>query len=577
MKLTPEQIRKLYREPLKFLEEQEIVAPEVYKELVGRARQYAQAIQRVNNLEAVQSTMDILRRHIVDGGTLRSFQEAVSGGKIDLGLPAYRVENIYRTNVQTAFMQGHVRRQEEPDAVARRPYFMYDAVNDSRTRPAHAAMHGHIARHDDPIWSTWTPPCGYQSLLPDQTFAGAVEVGLKARYSGPAVEIVMKSGARLRVTAQHPVLTVSGWKDAGELGKGDRLLCYADHVGVGNSAVSPDGEEKHRPMTAEDAFKALSSGGVVSVPAAAFNLNGDVEFIQNDVDVVAANSSLRSALESGILEMLDNLGLKRTDNGQIVLPNLGADSAHSLSGDRVFPLTGGARGSHVGDSANPFRPHALELGGGCVWFDPVRFQKSRKPFSVDAIPGSDLFERHAALVERDGLARDLDSELGAFLSGVSCSVERGLFVSGSLSARVRDMFIGGFDINPGAAGDIIEAHPGLIEADEVVDARLFEFSGHVYDFQCANGLIIAQGGVHLSPIISNCRCRRIALSERQATRRGYEIGKQPPDVKPDPGWDYDRTTKGGDPIKRGIEQSERRALESAPAFRAEYSDLPRLD
>jgi len=42
------------------------------------------------------------------------------------------------------------------------PYFLYDAVNDSRTRPAHAAMDGFVAKHDDPVWKTWTPPCGYQ-------------------------------------------------------------------------------------------------------------------------------------------------------------------------------------------------------------------------------------------------------------------------------------------------------------------------------------------------------------------------------------------------------------------------------
>ena len=49
-----------------------------------------------------------------------------------------RLETIYRTNMQTAYnaeqYQGYMAN------VDARPYWMYDSVGDSRTRPAHAAM-----------------------------------------------------------------------------------------------------------------------------------------------------------------------------------------------------------------------------------------------------------------------------------------------------------------------------------------------------------------------------------------------------------------------------------------------------
>jgi uncharacterized protein with gpF-like domain len=39
---------------------------------------------------------------------------------------------------------------------------MYDAINDSRTRPSHRAMDNIIKPIDDPFWSTHYPPNGYR-------------------------------------------------------------------------------------------------------------------------------------------------------------------------------------------------------------------------------------------------------------------------------------------------------------------------------------------------------------------------------------------------------------------------------
>jgi hypothetical protein len=39
---------------------------------------------------------------------------------------------------------------------------MYDAINDSRTRPNHTAMDNTILHRDDPWWRTHYPPCGYR-------------------------------------------------------------------------------------------------------------------------------------------------------------------------------------------------------------------------------------------------------------------------------------------------------------------------------------------------------------------------------------------------------------------------------
>ena len=38
------------------------------------------------------------------------------------------------------------------------PYWQYDAVNDSKTRPSHLAMDGRVFMADDPIWDTCSRP-----------------------------------------------------------------------------------------------------------------------------------------------------------------------------------------------------------------------------------------------------------------------------------------------------------------------------------------------------------------------------------------------------------------------------------
>ncbi len=75
------------------------------------------------------------------------------------GRRAWRVETIFRTTIQTAYNVGKYAIFKEGQAEL--PYWQYDAVGDSRTRPSHAALNGKIFRADDPFWDTWYPPNGF--------------------------------------------------------------------------------------------------------------------------------------------------------------------------------------------------------------------------------------------------------------------------------------------------------------------------------------------------------------------------------------------------------------------------------
>lgn len=71
-----------------------------------------------------------------------------------------RLETIYQTNLQTAYMTG--RYQSMKAAVATHPNWQYVAVLDNHTRPAHRALAGRVFRHDDPIWNVIYPPNGFR-------------------------------------------------------------------------------------------------------------------------------------------------------------------------------------------------------------------------------------------------------------------------------------------------------------------------------------------------------------------------------------------------------------------------------
>ncbi len=112
-------------------------------------------------------------RALAEGQTLRQFSRGLEpvlrrkgwwgrvtkdGKTIELGSPR-RLRTIYATNLRTA--HAAARHQQQKRSAESLPYWQYDAIDDSRTRPSHAALDGLVFRHDDPIWQTHYPPNGF--------------------------------------------------------------------------------------------------------------------------------------------------------------------------------------------------------------------------------------------------------------------------------------------------------------------------------------------------------------------------------------------------------------------------------
>jgi len=136
-----------------------VVLPEVYYgQLHGVARQLAFSIAGIVKLDQLHGVKASLDKSLASGLSFNEWKKQAAVA--DLSLPKHRLDNIFRTNLQGSYMAG---KWEQIDRnKANRPYLMYDAINDTRTRPSHLAMDGTIRPVDDPWWSDHSPPNGYR-------------------------------------------------------------------------------------------------------------------------------------------------------------------------------------------------------------------------------------------------------------------------------------------------------------------------------------------------------------------------------------------------------------------------------
>jgi SPP1 gp7 family putative phage head morphogenesis protein len=129
-------------------------------ELQDTIQQRAFTIAGIAMRDQLQMVLDSLVHMLNEGGTYQGWVAQVTSGTIPLEMPEYRLDNIFRTNMQVHYNAGHWQQQQQYKD--RRPYLMYDAVNDSRTRPTHLAMDNIIRPVDDPFWDHNYPPNGYR-------------------------------------------------------------------------------------------------------------------------------------------------------------------------------------------------------------------------------------------------------------------------------------------------------------------------------------------------------------------------------------------------------------------------------
>jgi len=183
--------------------------------LAAESRVMAFTVARVVKMDILMDIHGAVEKAIEAGETLADF----TGRLADImaqkgweGMSPWHTETVFRNNIQTAYSTGRYKQMVEQQD--RFPYWEYDAVNDSRTRPTHAALDGKVFAADHPFWDTWYPPNGHRcrcSVNPVNKYA-AEEEGLKIETEDPTGGYIEpKDPATGNKMPARPLIPDPGW------------------------------------------------------------------------------------------------------------------------------------------------------------------------------------------------------------------------------------------------------------------------------------------------------------------------------------------------------------------------------
>lgn len=152
-----------YKDAVAFWQNKVKLSPGEYRKLSDEAKTKAFAIAGIAKGDELETVFNALGQAVEGNINFEDFKKQcgdIFSKRGWTGVSAWRVDNIFRTNVQAAYMAG--RWKQVRAASGLRPYGQYSAVNDSRTRPTHTAAHGMVYPLDHAFWDTWWPPNGFR-------------------------------------------------------------------------------------------------------------------------------------------------------------------------------------------------------------------------------------------------------------------------------------------------------------------------------------------------------------------------------------------------------------------------------
>jgi hypothetical protein len=155
-----------------------------FAKLSADAREYAFKVAGASELGLVQDVFEAIDRALEGGTTLEEFKASV-GDKLNAAWGSeqpWRVETIFRTNVQKAYSEGRRAQMEDPDTLEDRPFWELVTLLDGRTSPICRALSAPrvVLPADHPFWKQHQPPLHHncRTAIEPLTEDGAQRAGV---------------------------------------------------------------------------------------------------------------------------------------------------------------------------------------------------------------------------------------------------------------------------------------------------------------------------------------------------------------------------------------------------------------
>lgn len=147
-----------------FKERVPVTASQFYK-IAEEYRSLAFTVSGYASVQILKRFYEEILAALEEGNTLQEFRANMNDfleTEGYEGITPLQADNIFRTNIQTAYNVGHYEQMSDPAVKELRPYWEYDAVQDTHTRRSHLAMDGRVFPADSPVWDIWFPPNGFR-------------------------------------------------------------------------------------------------------------------------------------------------------------------------------------------------------------------------------------------------------------------------------------------------------------------------------------------------------------------------------------------------------------------------------
>lgn len=455
-----------------------------WADLISQNHDWAFKLAGVADIDVIEQVYSALETAIADGTGFDEFKEAIGeqlenawGGTVSE--PGWRIETIFRTNIQSSYQKGH--RQQAKEQKDDRPYGMLDVVEDDATSDICADLDDQIGGQaislDDPIWNTAWPP-NHFCLLPGSVIQGTFISASKVDYSGEVIEFETAKGNILTCTPNHPILTDKGFIPAGRLSEGLYVISYKGDIP--SSRPSSSGvvnDEYNNPTIIEKIFNLFNeTGEFFSCRVTPLDFHGDAVGVKGNIDIVGSYAKLLSDLNP---------------------------STSDFRSEFVFPL--------------PFTD-ALGLSG-----DTADFMRYLRSFGHASRIDASAYEHISNNVSGNSISFGESEDR---LPGV---IRRNNFVDGK------------FDSSGMTLVHNLKNYDNEVGLDIIVKTRKHQYSGPVYDLESPYGWIIANNvftsNSCRSSVITMTEEEAIAqglLDEPPEVEVDDDFGEDGSDGEPDP-------------------------------------------